>query len=397
MADSDALVPPVAVNVVSPVQNDGRPVLVARTAVVSPAVREACELYNATSARPMRRRWGERPNVFHKLLVAAYRAVGDTIALSPYGTPEPFAELSHAPPARNWVWVAFTAGKDSVAAALRMRDEGFYPILYHVHGLNRAWPNEVKHCRIAAVALGMPLVVDEVSVRGRKGDGAEQIVCTPLRNQILLLMMAARMAAHGGRDYVFGTVAGDTERTQSPRHDWSDAGDMMALGHDYAAARFPGLTCRNFLRDEVESLAIVAAHGMLDITHSCMTPDRFQGLRRRAASAQFGELLPGRCGACFKCCAEAVVLDAMGVRPASAKFLDHAHAVMRKWMTVTGRAAVAYIEATKDEIRAEADEHFRPAGGWPDAPVSPPARVPPPPLRPGHTLGAVYAHASNDG
>ena len=395
MDESSALFPAKATHVVSPVMNDGRPVLVAKTAVAHPAVHEALALYNATSARPMRADWGYRTTCFVNMVGQAYAALGESFDAITKGEAAPWTELPYDKKHHSTVWVAFTAGKDSVAAALKLREKGYSPILYHLHGINRSWPTELKNSRRAAHALGMPLVVDEVSVRGKRAEGPREIVCTPLRNQILLLMMCARMAAHGGRDYAFGTVTTDTERTQSPHHDWSDGASAMRTGHKYAESRFPGLTCLNFLQDEVESLAIVAAHGMLDYTRSCMTPHRFQGVRRAASVKRFGELLPGRCGECFKCCAEAVVLDAMGVVSYGAEFLNHCQARMKAWMTASGRAAVDYLERTRDEIRDECDRAWRPAGGWPPAPVSPPATVAPPPLKPGYAVGTVYAHADS--
>ena len=303
------------VAVKSPEENGGRPVMAAMSAVIHPVVTEAVRTYNRLSGLPLQMDWGDAPVELDPYLKLIYGALEQDYTIS-NDNATPYGQLID----NKTVWVAFSAGKDSIAVTLRLLERGYRPVLYHVNGINRSWPDEMLYARTIANLLGLPFVLDRVKIVGSR----RTIIGCPARNQVVLLMMLGRMLAHGGNQYAFGTLDEDTTESGNPLVDFTDGTGPMETFHNYLTKRFPGLVRHQLMRNELDSTWMVAKHGLIRYSHSCINPMRFRNMFRERTEKRFGvKLLPGRCGMCFKCCLESIAHHYIGVRPLDSKFLEY--------------------------------------------------------------------------
>lgn len=334
------------------------------------AAQEAFELYQRTNSLPLLP-WPEStPAELAGYLDIIYGGIDQ----DPFGGREPAGQ-----PAEPWqtlrrnprMWVAYTGGKDSVAAALRAQEQDWQPVLYHLAGLNRGMGDEPRYAARTADKMGWPLLIERVHVAGAKAGLME----LPTKNQVTALFLTNRMAADadaiGGADYCTGWHLSDSQDKQDFGYDYSDGVEAIAAFNEYLYARYPGLRYTQMLHDTTEAWAIIAAHGLLQYIKGCVCPLRYKANLRRRNVEKFGWLLTGRCGSCVKCAWEEYALQAIGVLPHRPDRLAHG----QRWMTrdfgvrfpgLTGKALDAAVNeflVPQDGV----DAHRRAA--WPDQPA----------------------------
>ena len=66
----------------------------------------------------------------------------------------------------NAVILAFSGGKDSIASAIKYKNEGYNVFLYHLKHINRSLSDEFIMAQESAKLLDMPLYIDEVTMSG---------------------------------------------------------------------------------------------------------------------------------------------------------------------------------------------------------------------------------------
>lgn len=346
----------------NPVGPSIRPVLYARNRIAE----EAFDLFRATAGRPMRPAWRSVSPAMQEYLAHVYSGVGDPMAAPAVS---PVAPVADAIDDRS-MWVAFSGGKDGMAAALRARAEGWRPVLYHVRGINRSLPDEFDYATKAAEAAGMPIIVDRVAISGE----ANGFVEMPTKNQVITSMMAARMAEYGGANYTLGILGEDTPDKCRANINWSDTTTSNVLWAKHLAELLPGITGHILIHSQMEALAIVASHGLLDFVHGCMSPLRFRGKLRAENVRKYGDaILPGRCGSCFKCWSEYIMLVSLGVVVKNEAFYDHAIAGMNR-MAKEGKVNEWVGDPVEQYTDAEALKKYV-GTAWPKQP-DPPAPIP---------------------
>jgi len=269
-----------------------------KTTLEGPMGKLARDLYFNTSSRPMLS-WGPVPPSLRRYLEHVYGAVGDP--LETLQGPILRAKTRPGP-----LWVAFSGGKDGLAAAVAARAEGRDVLLYHVTGINRSYPDEAEFAKQAAERVGMPLRIEKVSVYGRSG-----FTEMPTKNQVITALMAGRMAELGGQAYSLGVLSCDTPDTMVPDLNWSDGTEAIRLFQGYLDEILT-LEFRPYLRHETESLCILSRYNLVEVAHGCMTPIRYRLRLRQTNERKYGALMHGRCGSCTKCCWEVMVLQKMG-------------------------------------------------------------------------------------
>jgi hypothetical protein len=282
---------------------------------------EARDLHNATSSAPLRERWSEVSPTKAVYLQNIYDAFNQPLLIDEIKPVGPLTEAID----NGTLWVAFTGGKDCLAAALVARDQGHNVILYHVQGINRTWPNERDYAEAAAKAMGFPLLVDRISIVGRKYGG---MISLPTRNQVIESLMISRMVERGGSHWALGLHSIDTPDQCQPTMTWSDSTTTNTQWSAHLDTLVLGLHFHCFLRGDLHSLAILAEKGYLAYAHGCVSQPRLQNLFRTSAIRRFGNcILPGRCGTCTKCWAEYLMLVHLGVLPKTG-YYDHCLASM---------------------------------------------------------------------
>jgi len=289
--------------------HDDRPIMSVNSN--NPFILEAVDLYNSTSSIPMRNDWHNVPVSMVPYLQYAYQLSSFNMST------EPNRVFSTAVD-NGTMWVAFSGGKDGMAAAIKARNEGFKVILYHITGINRAWPDELKWAQEAADQMNMPLFVDKVSISGAKNGFVEM----PTKNQVITEMMIGRMMEYGGSHYTLGVFSNDITSANWTL-DWSDNPESVELFHQHLESRFPGLQFHQYLKNSTESIHVVASEGLINFAHGCMSQMRFRDKTKKANETKFGEILPGRCGSCKKCVKEYLNLFALEVIQFNKDFYEH--------------------------------------------------------------------------
>ena len=266
----------------------------------------ARELWWATCGRPMKRSWLAWPELY-RYLSGVYRAVGDQLYPTPVPAPESVAVAGDT----GLIWVACSGGKDGLATALLAREAGLEVVLYHVAGLNRGTAS-AEHAAVArqAAVIRAPLVVQHVSISGPQAGFVEM----PTKNQVLATLLVGAMvsARPQGGQYALGNVLADHAEHLNPRLALSDSVEAVEAWHAVLCTLVPGLARRTWLRHELEALATLMKHGLVELAHGCMAPLRYRAGYRQANERKYGPLLPDRCGSCTKCCSETLMLRALG-------------------------------------------------------------------------------------
>ncbi len=256
--------------------------------------------------------------------------------------------------------VGVAGGKDSLAAALVLRDEGYDLTFVHVRGINPAYPGEADAAREQAAALGARFT--EVSVR----IGKKEYVDNPARNHAILLVQASVAARLGAGLVVQGLHTQRAAASQPFDTGWSDCREMGVAGQRTLAGVAPWLMNRltNLPESDTESLDCVVhrAPQLLHLVRSCMQPLRYHRQVREANRRKAGyDLLPGRCGSCYKCCREWIVLREYGYYPEAPTYRKHVERLL-----VDNHAVFCYGPAAATWSRERVLRTFlaRPTGRW---------------------------------
>lgn len=236
--------------------------------------------------------------------------------------------------------VLFSGGKDGLAAALKLREGGLRPVLLHVRGINgAAYAHEYEAAKAVAEAVSMPFRSVDVALRGKSAH-----VENPTKNLALALIGAA-LAVEWKAGVVALGLAGDDTTSTNVRCGLSDNITVADKGAAAIMAMVRGLDVRpSVVEDETESLCVVSASARhaLPVISSCMTGARFKGKLHKDNVEKFGAaLMPGRCGSCYKCAFEQIVLAAIDGRTLEPGWAEHCVEKIRKGVqTIMGSAAL---------------------------------------------------------
>ena len=207
------------------------------------------------------------------------------------------------------VLVGFSGGKDSLAAALVCRKKGLTPTLFYVKGVNRSYPGEEDAAIECADQAEMVLVIDCLS-----GFGKSSYKENPVKDQLILAMMVDYGKDRSIYQYTMGLHTSEVQRESNILYNWSDSVEMMAAGNAWIKSEIPEYEFFWCVKNHSQSLSIICQEDfdLLQYTTSCLTPHRFQKMRREETIAEYRvELLKNRCGVCWKCCCEWMNLFAL--------------------------------------------------------------------------------------
>lgn len=220
------------------------------------------------------------------------------------------------------VVVAFSGGKDSVAAAMKFKEMGYNVNAFHLHGINRGLPNEVDHAREMANSIGVPFHVENVNVKG----GSSWLE-HPMKNQLICALVLDWSMTNGlGSHIAFGDFLNDYASTSLFDRNWSDTQEMWNGFTAYIRNYVPGFQIEIPFHTYIDTLDIITANGtgLLEKTQSCLTlPYRKINLVKGNESKYGVKLLPNRCGSCWKCCVEYIYLADSGKVPYNKAFYQH--------------------------------------------------------------------------
>lgn len=224
-------------------------------------------------------------------------------------------------PKTNSVVVAFSGGKDSVATAIKLKDDGRDVRLFYVSGINKAYPDEMTHAIQIAEQLDLPLHVAYV-----KQHGKTVFKESPVKNQIIA-SMALDYAINNniGCSIAFGDFTSDNIHNSQFFESWSDTQEMWKSWLVFVRTFIPNVELIIPFKTYNETLDIISnKKEILERVCGCILPYRFRGMIRDNNEKKYGiKLLPNRCGSCWKCCTEYIYLVDEGKLQQNKDFYDH--------------------------------------------------------------------------
>jgi hypothetical protein len=227
----------------------------------------------------------------------------------------------------NRVLVAFSGGKDSTAAAIRLLQQGFAPELLYVKGINRSYPQEHEKAREIAEILHVP-----IHVLALQQEGKSDYPDNPLKNQFILGIMVEMGVRAGITKFVQGNLTADTLELSHIDYNYSDAIEMYKAADIYFKSVYPAYQyIYGLLTYESQSFKTVAEYNpaIFNSICSCVMPARYKVSLRRRNELKYGiELLPGRCGSCYKCATEYLHFVLLGLDERNQPFVTHCITVL---------------------------------------------------------------------
>ena len=204
--------------------------------------------------------------------------------------------------------LAFSGGKDSIAAALLYKEQGYNVYLYHLKHINASLSDEYICAEKCAELLGMPIFIDDVKFKG-KHIWTEH----PMKN----MLIANGALSYGIRENIGTTIAFGNYTTSILEDNVFDrcAGDCMDMWECYNAV------VQKFIKDFKVLSTLQSMTHTLDIVSkpeyrelfnnsiSCLCRHSLRPYRHQWVKDKFNVDLPTyRCGSCYKCCVEYVYM-----------------------------------------------------------------------------------------
>lgn len=228
------------------------------------------------------------------------------------------------------ILLAFTGGKDSVAAALWYKEHGYNVYLFHVHGITRSQPDEVERAKETAEYLQLPLEIQNVHHQGKRN---KNWIGFPFKN----IFIGNMMLSWGVRNNI-GTTLAFGDYKNASLEDVPFGVSMASYSEMYEAythvmqKAIPEFKIDLCLQDIGDTFDMLAKdYKLLSMCQSCIDPVKYRNLRKRQNEKHYGiKLLPHRCGSCWKCAAEYIYMTDHDVLEYNEGYYKHCLDILKK-------------------------------------------------------------------
>lgn len=226
------------------------------------------------------------------------------------------------------VIVGFSGGLDSAYLALRLRDIGYNVTLMHLKGLNKSYPKE----DVFAERFAREAEFDYVELQVRHVS-KQFFIDNPLKNQLILSLMLDYGIENDISNFALGadwcTKLDDSKIGMTI----TDSIEVNNLYWD-AITKYIENAELVFIDDSTKKYErlkyILDNHAeCLNNIYSCISPNRFNQHLHNNNEKKFGiDLLDGRCGSCYKCCMEIILLTLLEFYDEDSGLIDHCWKIM---------------------------------------------------------------------
>lgn len=224
----------------------------------------------------------------------------------------------------NKVMVALSAGLDSVYLMHKLKDSGYDVTAVHVAGLNKS---SAKY-----EADRSKRIADAAVVKFKKIVFKSPRQCfpdNPFKNQLILSMMLDAGIKRGIYRYAVGSDWTTPLSDAVIGYTITDAAEVYRAYWKGVQHRFPQaeLIFINDNEKKYERLQYLYKEhrASLELVSSCIAPERFREHWHKQNEQRYGiELMSGRCGSCYKCSMEYILLVEAGLINKNEKFYEHA-------------------------------------------------------------------------
>lgn len=263
-------------------------------------------------------------------LINLFQQYGEIVIdnLNLYILPLEFERVKNLPKNSKVMVVCASGGKDSTAVAKFYKDLGYRVILYHMKGINKVYQDEYKAVDCLSAWLKCEYHIEEVKLTGTH-DWIEH----PMKNY---------MIANGAIQYcldnnlplniAFGNYDSSRLEDMDFEIDAGDSRDMWDIYELIVGNEIPNFRIYTPLNDISETYKILDNDlGLFEICISCMSPYRFREYWKQRTETKYGvKLMENRCGCCYKCCLEYMVLADKGYIECNQEYYMHCFEILRK-------------------------------------------------------------------
>lgn len=231
-------------------------------------------------------------------------------------------QLEHidTPRNRDQVAVAFSGGKDSVSLLLYLLETNYSKdiYLYHLSGINRAYPNElpvsqkiVSYLQNKYPHINLHLIIDKVTISG-KVHRAENAT----KNHLILSRMIDELAPKRVTEFFVGLYTEDTSESISAFFGLSDSYELLKLFQKGINHTFPAFRVFGFAESNSQAHHYLFRKDLelLYLCDSCLLPNMYRKKIREINQNKYNIVIPeNRCYSCWKCGLEYLELCMAGV------------------------------------------------------------------------------------
>ena len=207
--------------------------------------------------------------------------------------------------------VCVSGGKDSIATVLHYMQLGYKVYLYHLHGINKVYYDEYMSVEQIAKYLNLPYNIDSCKLSGQ-----HSFTEHPLKNYII-----ANGAISWAINYRIAPNIAFGNFSQSRLDDMpfevcgGDCLDMWLAYNKIISKIIPGFCIKLPLNNQKDTYDILDKQKeLISLCQSCISPYRFKAHWKKRTEKKYGvQLMPNRCGCCWKDCVEYITLADMGM------------------------------------------------------------------------------------
>lgn len=218
-----------------------------------------------------------------------------------------YIQQKKLPKAEFFMVVCCSGGKDSVATAQYYKNRGYTVVLYHMKGINPAYYDEHKAVKNIANYLDIPYYIDEIKLKGK-----HQYVEHPMKN-MLIANGAIQFCLDNNMpvNIAFGNYNSSKLEDMDFEIDGGDSRDMWDIYEHIVSQEIPHFKIHTPLESvkDTYELFVNGNINLLPKCVSCMSPYRFRKHWKERTEKKYNiQLMENRCGCCWKCCMEYMVL-----------------------------------------------------------------------------------------
>jgi 7-cyano-7-deazaguanine synthase in queuosine biosynthesis len=223
----------------------------------------------------------------------------------------------------NTVILAFSGGKDSLATAIKLKNQGKLVRLFFLQGINKSYTSEYYKSIELAKELGLNIIIWKV-----KQNGETDFKENPFKNGIILTLMAEAGYELGVSEYVLGNQQNDNLGNCDIHTEMSDSIEFFEMMQSYLNF----IKINTYLINDRDSFETIYEYNpeLLNRIGSCIMPVFRRPNIQKANLKNFGIEGQG-CGSCYKCAMEYLFKAEKGMVAENKPYQEHCKKILKKY------------------------------------------------------------------